>query len=161
MPDFVFEGQDAAARVESDFVLGFLSALFWVGADHLPEGTGYHDLHPESLETIRADCEAWAVRHKELLDMACGPMTGYSEIRAGVDYFLTRDGQGSGFWDREELARDMARRGDGTLTDTGEEEGLPFLDSLGGLLTAAAPYRDTHVFMDGGAVRVLFGQQAR
>jgi hypothetical protein len=170
MPEFVMEGLDHAARAESDFVLGFIEALFWTSCSpvwdsedwfsdecradqeagaadgELPGDVGYYDLHPDSLAAIRADCEAWQAENAELLAFAFGPMSGYSEHQAGIDYFLTRNGHGAGFWDREELRRDMARRSDGSLTDTGEEEGLPFLESLGEMLANACRYRETYAF---------------
>jgi hypothetical protein len=65
-------------------------------------------------------------------------MSGYSEEQAGRDFWFTRQGHGVGFWDREELNRDIAKREDGTFTDDGETEGLPFLGSLGDLLSEYA-----------------------
>jgi hypothetical protein len=77
MPEFVMEGRDLAARMESDFVLGFIEALFWVETSpafdseewfsdecraareagtadgELPGDVGYTDLHPDSLAAIR------------------------------------------------------------------------------------------------------------
>ena len=157
MPEFVMEGRDHAARAESDFVLGYIEALFFTSTGATPaeewadtpaeerESDGalpcdvdYLDLHPDSLAAIRADCEAWQAAHAELLAFACGLMSGYDEAQAGRDYWFTRCGHGVGFWDREELRRDMARRADGAWTDTGEEEGLPFVESLGELLSEAA-----------------------
>lgn len=147
MPVFVMEGRDHAARAESDFVLGFIEAMFFTEGDDLPEGVGYADLHPGSLAAIRADCEAWQAENADLLAFACGPMSGYDEVQAGRDYWFTRNGHGAGFWDREELRRDMARRPDGTLTDTGEEEGLPFLGSLGEMLSDTCRYREAHAWV--------------
>ena len=165
MPEFVMEGRDHAARAESDFVLGFIEAMFFTEVGHvaaedwfstdpeertkdgsLPCDVGYADLHPDSLAAIRADCAAWQKKHAGLLYFACGFMSGYDETQAGRDYWFTRNGHGVGFWDREELRRDMARRPDGTLTDTGEDEGLPFLASLGDMLADAARYNEAHLF---------------
>ena len=67
-----------------------------------------------------------------------GPRSGYCEEQAGRDFWFTRQGHGAGFWDREELRRDLAKRDDGTWTDTGEEEGLPFWGSLGDELSDLA-----------------------
>jgi hypothetical protein len=122
MPEFVMEGRDLAARMESDFALGFIEALFWVETSpafdseewfsdecraareagtadgELPGDVGYTDLHPDSLAAIRADCEAWQAEHADLLESAYA--TGYTENQAGIDYYLTRNGHGAGFWDR-------------------------------------------------------------
>ncbi len=162
MPEFILEGRDHAARAESAFVLGFIEAAFFtscspgveacdwfkpeVQAQHeagtldgcLPCDVGYTEIHPDSVAAIRRYCEAFQAKAADLLAFACGPMSGYDETQAGRDLWFTVNGHGVGYWDREELRRDMARRPDGTLTDTGEEEGLPFLESLGALLTEAA-----------------------
>lgn len=115
MPEFILEGRDHAARAESDFVLGFIEAMFFtecdtlLGADEwdsevdsgLPNGVGYTDLHPDSLAAIRADCEAWQTANADLLALAYA--TGYDEAQAGRDYWFTRNGHGVGFWDRDQL----------------------------------------------------------
>ena len=122
MPEFVMEGRDHAARAESDFVLGFIEALFWTETSpawdsaewfsdecraaqeagtadgSLPGDVGYTDLHPDSLAAIRADCEAWQAENAAAL--AAAYATGYCAQQAGIDYFLTRNGHGAGFWDR-------------------------------------------------------------
>ena len=122
MPEFFMEGRDHAARMESEFVLGFIEALFWVetspawdsdewfsdecraaqesgSADgSIPGDVGYSELHPDSLAAIRADCEHWQAANAETL--AAAYATGYTEKQAGMDYYLTRNGHGAGFWDR-------------------------------------------------------------
>ena len=122
MPEFVMEGRDHAARMESDFVRGFIEALFWVETSpawdsddwfsvecraaqeggtadgNIPGDVGYCDLHPDSLAAIRADCDAWRAANAKTL--AAAYATGYTENQAGIDYYLTRNGHGAGFWDR-------------------------------------------------------------
>lgn len=123
MPEFVMEGRDHAARAESDFVLGFIEAMFFTECGHiesadwfdtdsdertsdgeLPSDVGYTDLHPDSLAAIRADCEAWQAANGALLQAAYA--TGYDEAQAGRDYWFTRNGHGVGFWERQELKSD-------------------------------------------------------
>ena len=120
MPEFIMEGRDHAARAESDFVLGFIEAMFftetghvdsesWLNADpeertsdgRLPSDVGYTDLHPDSLEKIRTDCGVWQILNMGILERAYA--TGYDETQAGRDYWFTRNGHGVGFWDRPEL----------------------------------------------------------
>ena len=143
MPEFVMEGRDHAARMESGFVLGFIEALFWTETSpawdssgwlsdecraaqeagtadgSLPGDIGYCDLHPDSLAAIRADCEAWQAENADTLEAAYA--TGYSETQAGIDYFLTRNGHGAGFWDRG-------------------------LGDIGDKLSDACRYRETYAF---------------
>lgn len=123
MPEFVMEGRDHAARTESAFVLGFIEAMFFTESAHvdssdwfetdeeertrdgsLPCDVGYTDIHPDSLDAIRADCEAWQTANAALLSQAYA--TGYDEAQAGRDYWFTRNGHGVGFWDRGELKCD-------------------------------------------------------
>lgn len=125
MPEFVMEGRDHAAREESPFVLGFIEAMFFTSVSQydseewftdevqedvaegridgcLPADVGYTDLHPESLASIRAYCEAWQAEHAALLAEAYA--SGYDEVQAGRDLWFTVNGHGVGFWDRKELS---------------------------------------------------------
>lgn len=125
MPEFIMEGRDHAARAESEFVLGFIEALFftecspaydsaeWLSEEcqtaleegqaggTIPGDVGYADLHPDSLAAIHKDCDAWQAANAELLAEAYA--RDYDAAQAGRDYWFTRNGHGVGFWDREEL----------------------------------------------------------
>lgn len=144
MPEFILEGRDHAARAESDFVLGFIEAMFFTETGHvpisewfeteeeertsdgqLPSDCGYGELHPDSLAAIRADCEAWQAANAELLQQAYS--RGYDESQAGRDYWFTRNGHGVGFWDRAELD----------------------VDDLGKKLSDACRYNEVHPFFGG------------
>jgi hypothetical protein len=65
----------------------------------------FADLAPATIERIKADCEAFQAAHAALLESVYG-VTGrhernaYDESRAGNDYWYTRNGHGTGFWDR-------------------------------------------------------------
>ncbi len=102
----------------SSFAQGYVEALFftesapgvttdeWQAAEDHDEGSipgdvGFSDLAPGTLLDILRDCEAFEREAAELLEEAYG--RGYSEERAGHDFWLTRNGHGAGFWDREEL----------------------------------------------------------
>ena len=139
MPEFVMEGRDHAARAESDFVLGFIEAMFFTECSpafdssewftderraateegtadgELPGDVGYTDLHPDSLAAIRADCESWQAENAALLALAYA--TGYDETQAGHDYWFTRNGHGIGFWDRDKLAVDVWSEESGFVDD--------------------------------------------
>jgi hypothetical protein len=147
MPEFVLEGRDHAARAESDFILGFIEALFFTETGHvdsddwhatdseeresdgaLPSDAGYTDLHPDSLAAIRADCEKWQTANAALLSEAYE--TGYDESQAGRDYWFTRNGHGVGFWDREEL--------NGVTDSEGE--------TIGARLTTACQYNELNPY---------------
>lgn len=52
------------------------------------------DIAPESLDSMLADCEAFAV------DNASDLEGNWTAEQAGHDFWLTRNGHGAGFWDR-------------------------------------------------------------
>lgn len=129
MSEFVMEGRDHAARTESEFVFGFIEALFFterapgwtadrwfteereaedaesgVGGS-IPEDVGYCDLHPDTLTAIRRDCEAWQEQNAALLEEAYS-RDDYGPKDAGADYWFTRNGHGIGFWCRDALDED-------------------------------------------------------
>jgi len=164
MPEFVMGGRDECAREESEFVLGFIEALFftessltrnsdeWLSDEcqealedgSLPGDVGYSDIHPDSLAAIRADCETWQEENKALLALAYS--TGYDETQAGRDYLYSRQGHGVGFWDREELQVDVYRLADGTLTLDGDSAHTGCAGTLGEMLADACRYREVFAF---------------
>lgn len=149
MREFILEGRDHAARAETDFVLGFIEAMFftetgctdsseWLNTPEdvrtsdgqLPRDMGYTDLHPDSLAAIRADCEAWQAANADLLAQAYAA-GDYDAAQAGRDYWFTRNGHGVGFWDRKELDS-PGRIGTGL--------------SIGQRLSDACRYREVYAF---------------
>lgn len=128
MPEFVMENRNECFREESQFVAGFIEALFftessnfdssvWWNAEtqkaieegqidgNIPNDCGYCDLEPESLASIRKFCEAFQTANAELLALAY-ERPDYSEAQAGRDLLYTHCGHGVGYWDRETLATD-------------------------------------------------------
>ena len=140
MPEFVMEGRDHAARAESEFVFGYIEAMFFTESSpvfdssdwftderraasaegtadgELPGDVGYADLHPDSLETIRRECNTFWILNRDVLEKAC-ETPGYDMTQAGRDYWFTRNGHGVGFWDRDlgDVGETLseAARGDG------------------------------------------------
>lgn len=138
MPEFILESSGrvdmpAASLSFSDldeFTQGYIEALFFTSecpqvateefktAEHqeamregaadgvLPCDVGFADLAPETLQAIIADCRAWQESNAELL--AAAYARDYSAEQAGRDYWFTRNGHGTGFWDRRELAPNSA-----------------------------------------------------
>jgi len=87
MPDVAFDRE----TMESRFVGG--------------NTPSFADLAPAALDRIKADCAAFQEANAALLDSVYG-VTGkyernaYDAERAGNDYWYTRNGHGTGFWDR-------------------------------------------------------------
>lgn len=80
----------------------------------LKDACGVMDIHPDALESIKADCNKFQDDAARLLRLAYG--TDYTEERAGADFLFTRNGHGVGFWDRDELhidVEDFSSLGDG------------------------------------------------
>ena len=151
MTQFILEGRDHAARAETDFVLGFIEAMFFTNSEpsvysdtwftpevqkrreegqisELPGDVGYSDLHPDTLKAIRLFCATWQTEASTLLTQAYA--TGYEEVQAGRDLSFTMGGHGVGFWDRS-------------------------LDDLGDQLTEAAGNRECNpCYDDDGFVHV-------
>jgi hypothetical protein len=135
----VWEGDDISAGVIADrsqratvdeILRGYIECALWsTNADHLdPEGTGAagalqehfspSDIAPEALASMRADCADFYRANVADLDEYAERMdrrpqwTGYE--MSGHDLWLTRNGHGVGFWDRDlgalgDRLSDMAR----------------------------------------------------
>lgn len=112
MPQFEmpFDGPDdwaAFCKLDS-FTQGYVEAIFWLEAadGNDCEGCTLADLAPDSLEKIIAECRDFQAslpkdsHGRTYLDLAYDyAPNGYDEHQAGVDFWLTRNGHGAGFWD--------------------------------------------------------------
>ena len=130
MPEFILDTDNGGVLPTFDklqpFVQGYLTAAFWTESNemydrdewdseeaqediaegrvsgNIPKDAGYADMTEETLAEVIADCTNFQTYAADLLAMAYD-RDGYSEERAGHDYWLTRNGHGAGFWDRDEL----------------------------------------------------------
>ena len=115
MPEFHLDhGTPEAARTFASldsFTQGYIEAMFFTNAsdpdDGDLDGATFAELAPESLAKIIADCEAFQAGlprdslGRSLLDLAYDYAPNeYDAERAGNDYWYTRNGHGTGFWDR-------------------------------------------------------------
>ena len=79
------------------FTQGYIDAIFFLdaGPDNPEfEGLGFGDLAPETLTKIVTDCASFEMLHSRLLEQAGTPEQN------GHDFWMTRNGYGTGFWDR-------------------------------------------------------------
>lgn len=84
------------------FTQGYIEAAFWTGNDEegIPD-MGLHDLARNALASMVADCKAFQELARDDLDKAYSHAPAhYDANMAGVDFWLTRNGHGAGFWDR-------------------------------------------------------------
>ena len=114
MPEFILDHGNADAsrqfRALDSFTQGYITAAFFTstGPDNEEEGLGdasFADIADSALASIVADCKAWQEANATLLDAAYGVQGKYERApydaeRAGNDYWYTRNGHGTGFWDR-------------------------------------------------------------
>jgi len=109
-------GREAQAGVDS-FTEGYIEAAIWSSTDEsddsggrpLDENYGPEDLSPEALTKMADDCRRFQSENREDLEsyaslLGHGPDWSGDEMwsaQAGHDFWLTRNGHGAGFWDRD------------------------------------------------------------
>ena len=92
------------------FVNGYLECASWLGAypdqddwngnaNDIEYDWSIDDLEFTSLQRIEDDCKRFIKENRADLEDALR-VSGYTEVFAGHDFCLTRNGHGTGFWDR-------------------------------------------------------------
>ena len=86
------------------FTQGYLSAAFWTLSDDASEElktAKVENLSEEAWQEIIETCQAFQKSEKASLDLAYDYCPEpYEPRNAGVDLWLTRNGNGSGYWSR-------------------------------------------------------------
>lgn len=129
-------GTPSRALAWFDFFAGYIECAMWADAPRGDDGEELEDARDPEGEELRAIAEeagGWFCRNfGELAKAANG--AGYSWARAGHDFWLTRNGHGAGYWDRDELPDDLrdrlsdAARKAGTVTLYRGDDGLTYAD---------------------------------
>lgn len=86
-----------------DFTQGYITAAYWTADEGLDE-LAFADLATESLEQADGACQTFQRDNAAALAAAYehgAQAKAYTARGAGVDFWLTRNGHGSGFADRE------------------------------------------------------------
>ncbi len=82
-----------------EFLSGYLSAACWLVLDEDSSGDGDEaspdEIPAEIVAEIESDCLDFCEANESLL-----VQSGLTAHQAGFDFYLTRNGHGSGFWDR-------------------------------------------------------------
>ena len=99
------------------FTQAYIECLLWSenDADDEPLDACFSiaDFSDEALKRIQQDCEDFQNKYADLLAKAYElyePLYDYTpQARAGHDFWLTRQGHGAGFWDRnlEEIGDEL------------------------------------------------------
>lgn len=107
-------GDDAALEVATmirdrmsldmdEFTAAYIQAALWTSTDdddeQLEDNYGHEDLSQDALASIKADC-------RDFQEANGVPVYGNERdaSQAGHDFWLTRNGHGTGFWDRDGLS---------------------------------------------------------
>lgn len=101
--DIIIDGVEC-----DDFTNGYITAAFWSSTEGddtpLDDLKTWNDLEPESLQRMVADCQ------KFQKDNAADLVETYrADHLNGIDFWLTRNGHGAGFWDGD-LSKQLGER---------------------------------------------------
>lgn len=86
------------------FTKSYIQAALWSSTNSLADGSSDNpmdknytitDFEPDTLEKMVSDCNDFQRKYKSLYESG-----GWSDDEAGHDFWLTRNGHGTGFWDR-------------------------------------------------------------
>lgn len=98
----VFELSKEAAHNFEQFAAGYIECAAWAGVpDDAPADVEFTEA---AKAEIRSTCAAFFMTFEGAIRAAVRNSRGaYGWANAGHDFFLTRNGHGAGFWDRENL----------------------------------------------------------
>ena len=106
MPQYQMPGAHLPAfKALDEFTQGYITAACWLSCgpdDGEMDGKGFADLAPEAVAEMAEDCTLFQAQNANDLTFVCDGIMfeDYSLERAGTDFWLSRNGHGSGFWDR-------------------------------------------------------------
>jgi hypothetical protein len=151
MPEFVLDlGDSQGARTYaslSSFEQGYIEAAFFTStgpdneAEGLGEGSSFGELAPSAIDRIKADCAAFEALAADLLALAYAT-DEYDATQAGRDFWFTRNGHGVGFWDREQLEKDVYQHANGSKHLEPDAFNAKHSKNLGGQLSDLCRYSE-------------------
>jgi hypothetical protein len=92
--------------MRNDFTQAYIECALWItgddeaGYEYLGDHFDPEDIHPDSLGAMLADCADFQQANAADLEAAY-ETPEYTPSNAGHDFWLTRNGHGAGFWDRD------------------------------------------------------------
>ncbi len=114
------------------FTRAYIEAALWSTNDESDERGGepmdanydIYDIEPDTLAKLAADCAKFQAENAADLALYNHPQWTAAEL-GGHDFWLTRNGHGCGFWDRNDcLPEDAGQR----LTDAAHAYGEVYLE---------------------------------
>ena len=112
MPQFHSDAAETATEEMNDFFKGYIMAMYWTETGDGEQPDSEIELSSEARDRAYNDCLAFQSVYAWPL-AAAYDRVGYDEARAGHDFWLTRNGHGTGFWDRDELGEERDLLSDG------------------------------------------------
>lgn len=115
-----------------DFIEGYITCALWASNDEkdepLDKNYSKEDLHEVTILKMLNDCSEFYSRYSSYWEYANtgedeSDQGGLSDDQAGHDFWLTRNGHGAGFWDREGLTGTNSR----ALTEISRKFGEVYL----------------------------------
>jgi hypothetical protein len=101
------------ARHLAEFFQGYLRCALWSSTDedgdHLDAKFDSDDFSPAARGQSEVDCIVFFTDNEQDLYDAWRSL-GFEFSSAGHDFWLTRNGHGAGFWDRDELKGGIGKR---------------------------------------------------
>lgn len=132
------------------FTIGYLEAAEWTTNPKPSSGEYQPDPRRWSRDAVTCavrDCAAFQADARLLLAIAYQQSSRYDAARAGQDFFLTRNGHGCGFWDRDTLQAEALPVCAGTIGEAlsaiAKRYGETYHDWYRGRLTDSTPARGT------------------
>jgi hypothetical protein len=107
MPEFFARHADSANRFKpadfADFLRGYMECAEWLWPEHDETEYGFNrdavrGWSKEAQRQMRLDCRAFFKANAA--DLAAYEKAGRDMQHAGHDFYLSREGHGTGFWDR-------------------------------------------------------------
>lgn len=99
------------------FTDSYIETALWSTNDESNESGGVpldrnysqSDIDAETLAAMKRDCDEFYSAEEEFWlpeEYGAGAQVGIDDERAGHDFWLTRNGHGTGFWDEEDLSEE-------------------------------------------------------
>lgn len=92
-------------KSDDQFFRGYVECALWSSIDDhdqpMDSNYDYSDIAEVTREAMLKDCQDFLLRYAGLLDEYTD---FYDYSYAGHDFWLTRNGHGAGFWDRDEIS---------------------------------------------------------
>ena len=102
MPQFHSDAAIAAGSKLDTFTAAYIECIYFTDTGDGDQPDSEVAMSDELIESIKAECAEWQATNADLLAEAYA-REGYDVVRAGHDFWYTRNGHGVGFWCRDEL----------------------------------------------------------